>query len=195
MKPVAPPQSAQSAPEQGRWTYEDWLRLPDDGFRYEVLNGELFLSAPPNRFHQKCSGKLFARMLFHAEKNGLGEVYTSPIGVRLPGQQVPVQPDLLFVAKSRCSILGKDYIEGAPDLVVEVLSPSNWPYDRREKFQAYQAAGVQEYLIVDPRARTVEIFALEDGSYALTASLRPGDTVRSAVLAGFEIAVDEIFAE
>jgi Uma2 family endonuclease len=190
---VNSPPGETSQPEQGHWTYEDWLRLPDDGFRYEVLNGELFKSPPPKRSHQKFSGRLFIRMTLHAEKSRLGEIYQAPTGVRLPGQPVPVQPDVLFVSEERRSILGEDYIEGAPDLIVEVLSPSNWLYDRREKFQVYQATGVREYWIVDPRARTIDVFVLEDGSYVLTGTFRSGDTVRSGVLEGFEIAVDEVF--
>jgi Uma2 family endonuclease len=198
MKPktVRGPGSPRSwPPDQGQWTYEDWLRLPDDGFRYEVLNGELFMERPPNILHQRFSNRLVVRMSSHVMTNGLGEVFQAPTGVRLPGQPVPIQPDILFVSRERKSIIGKDYVEGAPDLVVEILSPSNWPFDRNEKFQAYRGAGVREYWIVDPRARTVEVFVLEDGSYALTAKCGPGETVRSGVLAGFEMAVNEIFGE
>ncbi len=93
----------------------------------------------------------------------------------------------------RRDILGESYVKGAPDLVVEVLSPTNWLYDRREKLQAYQQAGVPEYWIVDYRARTVEILVLEEGKYTLLAEFRSGEAVRSQILPGFEIGVDDLF--
>jgi Uma2 family endonuclease len=180
-------------PEQGSWTYEDWLRLPDDGFRYEVLNGELHMTPPPTLGHQSVVTELARRMGNFIKKRKLGRLWVSPIGVRLPGQPVPVQPDIVFVRSERSDILGEGYVEGAPDLVVEVLSPTNWLYDRREKLQAYQQAGVPEYWIVDYRARTVEILALEEGKYTLLAEFHSGEAARSQILPGFEIGVDDLF--
>lgn len=182
-------------PEQGQWTYEDWLRLPDDGFRYEILNGVLYMSPPPTIPHQSSSVELSSPMHQHSKKHNLGKVLTAPVGVRLPGQPAPVQPDIVFVVKERSEIIHHDYIEGAPDLVVEILSPSNWPYDRGEKMEAYRQAGVREYWIVDYRARTIEVLVLEKTTYVLIGKFGPGDIVRSTVLAGFEIAVNDVFAE
>lgn len=153
------------------------------------------MAPPPNTDHQRSSLRIAARMFLHAEKYDLGEVFEAPTGVRLPGHPVPVQPDIFFVAKDRKDIIAAEYVEGAPDLIVEILSPSNWPFDRREKFQAYRDAGVREYWIVDLRARTVEVFLLEEGSYALVAQYGPGQTVPSAALEGFEIAVDDVFRQ
>lgn len=180
-------------PEQESWTYEDWLRLPDDGFRYEVLDGVLYMTPPPAIKHQRASLRLARRMGTFAEERNLGEVLIAPCGVRLPTQPVPVQPDILFVSAARQDIVGEQYVEGAPDLVVEVLSPSNWPYDRTEKFQAYLTAGVQEYWIVDYRACTIEVFTLEEGAYALVGQFGSGETAHSPLLAGFQVAVDEVF--
>jgi Uma2 family endonuclease len=191
----ATPTERRWPPEQGQWTYEDWLRLPDDGFRYEVLNGELIMTPPPTVRHQDVIGALFTRMRLFAVERQLGKVFVAPCGVRLPEQPVPVQPDIFFVKAERRDIVGEEYVEGAPDLVVEVLSPSNWTYDRREKFQAYLAAGVPEYWIVDYRACTVEVFVREGGVYALIDKFGQGQTVCSQVLTGFEITVDELFAE
>ncbi|MEK7311684.1 MAG: Uma2 family endonuclease [Chloroflexota bacterium] len=193
-KPTIPAASPVRPPEQGQWAYEDWLRLPDDGFRYEVLKGELHMAPPPTLQHQRTSGRLFARMQRFTEQNDLGEVFEAPTGVRLPNEPVPVQPDILFVRKERLNILGKEYVEGAPDLIVEILSPSNWTYDRKEKFQAYRDAGVSEYWIVDYRPKTIEVFVLEAGTYALVNQFGPGDTVRSTTLIGFEVKVDDILA-
>ncbi len=181
-------------PEQGEWTYEDWLALPDDGARYEVIDGVLHVTPPPAPNHELASFDLARALGNFADAHGLGLVMTAPVGVHLPGQPVPVQPDILFVRAERVDIIGPKYIEGAPDLVVEVLSPSNWPYDRNEKLNAYQAAGIPEYWIVDYRARTVEVFVLEDGEYVLGEGIRhEGDRAASRVLAGFEVAVADVF--
>ncbi len=181
-------------PEQGYWTYEDWQHLPDDGFRYEVLDGVLYMSPPPTIPHQDSSGELSSQMRQHAKKRDLGKILSAPVGVRLPGQPVPLQPDIVFVAKERRQIIHDDYIEGAPDLVVEILSPSNWPYDRGEKMEAYRQAGVREYWIVDYRARMIEVLVLEETTYVLIGKFGPGDTARSTVLTEFEIAVNDVFA-
>nr|HID14870.1 Uma2 family endonuclease [Anaerolineae bacterium] len=143
--------------------------------------------------HQNAVTELTTRMRDFAKQADLGIVLASPVGVRLPGQPVPVQPDVVFVRADRRDIIGDDYVEGAPDLVVEVLSPTNWLYDRREKLLAYQQARVPEYWIVDYRVRTVEVLVLEEGRYTLLAEFRSGEVARSQVLPGFEIAVDDLF--
>ncbi|MBC8449183.1 MAG: Uma2 family endonuclease [Chloroflexi bacterium] len=182
-------------PEQGQWTYEDWLRLPDDGFHYEVLDGVLYMVPPPSVRHQLASHNLGVALGVFVRQHQLGTVLSAPCGVRLPGQPIPVQPDIFFVHADRRQIIGEEYVEGAPDLVVEILSPSNWLYDRKEKFFAYQSAGVREYWIVDPRARTIEIFTLEAGTYTLQGKFESGERVSSQAVAGFEMTVDEVFAE
>lgn len=192
--PPASPSARPWPPEQGQWAYEDWLRLPDDGFRYEVLNGELFVSPPPSISHQDASTELAARMRMYANQRNLGKVLAAPTGVRLPGQPIPVQPDILFVRKERQAIIGHEYVEGAPDLVVEILSPGNWLYDRKQKMQAYREAGVSEYWIVDYRTKTIEVFVLEEGTFALVGQYGLGETARSTALAKFEVKVDDVFA-
>lgn len=135
-------------------------------------------------------------MSYHIDEHDLGFIYSAPIGVVLPNQSVPLQPDIVFVSKANTGIIGRQYIEGVPDLVVEILSPSNWPYDRREKFRIYEEAGIPECWLIDYRAKTAEPFLLENGEYALTQGiLHTGDTVRSRVLTGFQIAVRDIFRD
>jgi len=119
----------------------------------------------------------------------------APVGVRLPNQPVPLQPDILFVRTERLDIIGDDYVEGAPDLVMEVLSPSNWLYDRREKMQAYREGGVAEYWIVDPRARTIEVYVLEQGAYRLVNQYGPGEVAQSLEVVGFHVSLDDVFRE
>lgn len=181
-------------PEQGHWTYEDWRNLPEDGSRYEVIDGNLFMSPPPSVGHQKASNSLAYLLTDYVYKHNLGHIFTAPVGVQLPNQPVPLQPDIVFIANRNEKIISSQYIEGVPDLVVEILSPSNWPYDRNEKFLTYQQAGVPEYWIVDYREKTVERFTLDEGEYLLWKGVRQvGDIVSSQVLPGLEIAVTNIF--
>jgi Uma2 family endonuclease len=193
MATVLSPQTRQRWPEQGEWTYEDWLALPDDGFRYEVLDGELYMSPAPSVPHQSAATRLAARMLVYVEDRDLGFVFTAPVGMRLPGQEVPVQPDVVFVSKERAHIIEHDYIEGAPDLVVEILSPSYWMYDRGKKQEAYRLAGVKEYWIGDYRAKSIDVLELDKEAYVLVNQYQVGDVAQSVMLRGFTMAVANVY--
>ncbi len=180
------------SPAQGEWTYQDYRRLPDDGWRYEVIRGRLHMTPAPRPKHQKAVGRLHLTISRFVEERGLGDVYLSPIDVLLPGLASPVQPDLLFLREDRLSIVTDEAIEGAPDLVIEVLSPSNWFTDRRDKFEVYAQAGVTEYWIVDTDQRSIEIFALRGRTYDLVDQRGAGETVRSRVLNGLEVSIDQV---
>jgi len=191
---IQAPTPTYSWPEQGQWSYDDWLRLPDDAYRYEIIEGELFVSPPPSIQHQVVVSSLLSAMYQHAKERELGLVLTAPIGVRLPGKAVIVQPDLLFIRRERLQLVKDDVVDGAPDLVVEILSPSNWVYDRTRKQEAYLRAGVREYWIVDYRARTVDVLVLDGGEYVQRGQYREGDLAPSEALPGFAIPVADIFA-
>jgi Uma2 family endonuclease len=180
-------------PPQGEWTYEDWCKLPEDGYRYEVIAGVLYVSPPPSIPHQRISIALVGHFLDFLKMQPLGEILTAPVGVRLPRQPVPLQPDIVFIRTERLGMVGEAYVEGAPDLLVEILSPSNWLYDRREKMQAYQEAGVAEYWIVDPHALTIDVYVLEQGAYGLLGQYRIGEVAHSQVLPGFGVPVETVF--
>jgi Uma2 family endonuclease len=180
-------------PEQSQWTYKDWLQLPDDGYRYEVIDGMLYITPPPQTQHQRISARIVGRLMEFLKSEPIGEVIYAPVGVRLPSQPTPLQPDILFIRAERLDIIGDVYIEGAPDLVMEILSPSNWLYDCREKKQVYQQGGVAEYWIVDPRIETIQVYQLEGGVYALIGQYGAGERVQSPGLPGFEVLVDEVF--
>ena len=182
-------------PEQGAWTYVDWLKLPDDGYRYEVIDGVLYMSPPPLIRHQRGLIRFVDLFLAFLKLHPVGEVLIAPVGVRFPNQPVPLQPDIVFVRSERLHIIQEHYIEGTPDLVVEILSPSNWLYDRREKLRVYQEAGVPEYWIVDPRAQTIEIYVLEQGVYRLAGQYDRGAVAASRLLPGFEVPVEAIFVQ
>jgi Uma2 family endonuclease len=168
--------------------------LPNDGFRYEVLDGVLHVMPPPSFEHRNTLFNLAMWMRLFARTNDLGIVVGAPIGVRLPGQEVPLEPDIVFISKQRAHIIGTHYIEGVPDLIVEILSPSNWVYDRKTKQEVYRTAGVQEYWLVDYRLKLIDVLLLEDAEYVLQGQYGMGDEASSSVLAGFKVAVADVFA-
>lgn len=179
-------------PPQGQWTYEDWLRLPDDGWQYEIIKGVLYMVPAPTTTHQRISGNLeFALQLFVRQEQA-GEVFYAPIDVYLPGQETPVQPDLMFIATGRRDLISERGIEGAPDLVVEILSPRTWWRDLRVKLPLYEETGVRECWVMDPKTKTVEVYVLHEEQYALLGRWGPGEIAHSEALAGFEVAVDAV---
>jgi Uma2 family endonuclease len=181
-------------PAQGHWTYEDYLRLPDDGRRYEVIRGVLYVSPAPRFDHQYAVTQLFRTVDRFVCDKGLGLFLTAPFDVILGNIATPVEPDFLFFRAGREPHAEDPNFEGAPDLIVEVLSPGSYRYDQRIKFKAYEESGVPEYWLVDPRARTAVIYVLgEGGRYAEFSRGGERETVRSRVLEGFSLGVADLF--
>lgn len=160
-------------------TYEDYAKLPADGRRYQVLDGELYVTAAPTTHHQKISFRLGLRLGEHVETRDLGLVLQAPIDVLL-GRHGVVQPDLLFVEKSRLAIVEDELIRGAPDVVVEVLSPSTRELDRRKKAQVYAAHGVAWYWLVDGETKSIAEWKLSGGSFVLRVNATQGEFVPEA---------------
>jgi len=153
-------------PPQGQWTYADWEGLPGDGNRYEIVDGVLYMTTAPSSFHQWIIKQLVRYVAIPAEDQGLAFGFPAPVGVIMPGCD-PVQPDFVVVLASRKSIFRERRIRGVPDPLVEILSPGNKAYDQEVKLDAYARAGVPEYAIVDPSARTLSHYRLEvAGRYA-----------------------------
>ena len=174
-----------------RFTYGDFLRFPDDGNRHEVIEGEWIMTPPPTTDHQKVVSNLHLLRAPRAGKKDGGELLFSPVGVVLTRTDA-VQPDLLFLSSRRAGLLRKDAIHGAPDLIVEVLSPSTASLDRGKKLRLYGRAGVREYWIVDPASRTVEVH--EFGRARRTRIHPAGQSFGSSVLPGLRLEVDAVFA-
>jgi len=137
-------------------TWQDVRQLPEDGKRHEAIGGELYVTPAPSLRHQEISKRIFAALLEILEKPGLGRLFYAPLGVEFPATGEGVQPDLLFVSDERRGILADDWIRGAPDLVIEILSPSTAERDRGIKRDLYERQGVAEYWIVDPDQDAVE---------------------------------------
>jgi len=153
-------------PTRALLTYSDYAALPDDGRRYELHWGELSVTPAPGVRHQRVILPLGSRLYEHVRAQGLGEVLVAPTDCVLSNVSV-VQPDILFVATDRKAIISERGIEGAPTLVVEVLSPSTARLDRDRKMKLYAEHGVPYYWIVDPETRSVEAYTLTGTAYAL----------------------------
>ncbi len=174
-------------------TYEDYCAAPADK-RYELLDGELIMVPAPNLKHQTVQLKLTMRLGLFIEDRALGTLFTPVCDVMLSDTDV-VQPDLLFISRERDHLLsGGQNVQGAPDLVVEILSPSSAEQDRGKKRALYGQHGVTEYWLVDPIAETVTIHQQRGGVLAATDSFGRGQTLRSRLFAGLELHLDDIFS-
>jgi Uma2 family endonuclease len=174
-----------------KMTYAQYCLLPEDGKQYEVIDGELFMTPAPRPKHQRIVLRLAEELSRFVRENSRGEVFISPIDVLLE-EHTFLQPDVLFIRKERLDIVKEEAIEGPPDLVVEVLSPSTFYKDLRKKMTAYSQFGVQEYWIVDPETETVEIYARRDDKLELAHKFSPGEAVESALLPGWRLAVKDV---
>jgi Uma2 family endonuclease len=180
------------ANSKARFLAEDIWDTPDDGNRYEVIDGELYVSPPPVREHQHASFELGYRIRHYLEGNPIGVAYAAPFGVILTGLS-GVQPDLVYISNERREILTVQGVNGAPDLVVEILSPSTRSRDLGIKLRAYQAAGVPYYWIADPRARTLEERVLGEDGYGPPTIFRVGDLFQPALFPGLTIEVARLW--
>ena len=172
-------------------TYEDYRNAPDDE-RYELLEGELVLTAAPNIAHQIVADDLFLLLQDFVKSNKLGRVFSAPTDVVLSDTNV-VQPDMTFVSASRKGIVGPDNIQGSPDLVVEVISPSDPARDLVRKRDIYARHGVVEYWIADPNERSIRVMALEGDAYRVVGEYGTGDTLISPNLKELSVDVGEVF--
>ncbi|MFP4228520.1 MAG: Uma2 family endonuclease [Salinivenus sp.] len=140
-----------------RLTYEDYRTIPDDGKRHEIIDGEEYMSPSPTTPHQRIVQRLHLSLAPYVNERSAGEVFVAPCDVILTDHDV-VQPDVFFVAAERGDIVKERGIEGAPDLVVEVVSEGNRRHDEVRKRQLYARHGVAEYWVVDPALETVKVY-------------------------------------
>lgn len=180
--------------KQGRYTYEDYLKLPEEpGYRYEILEGFLVKEPAPSMHHQRVCRELVDQLKdFFDNFDPEGELFFAPLDVTLTIRNV-LQPDILFVSGTRREIMRKERIDGPCDLVVEIMSPANRRKDRLQKMEIYRQAGIPHYWLADPEESTLEAFALKGKSYALIVAAGPGDKFAHPDFPGLNLDLARIF--
>jgi len=175
-------------------TYDDYVQFPDDGKRHEIIEGDHYMTPAPKAKHQTAALNLSLAIGGFVKNHGLGLVFIAPFDLILSDENV-VQPDLLFVSAARTAIVTEDNVQGAPDLVIEILSELSRKKDEVTKRKLYERFGVQEYWVVDPELEIVKIFKLAQEKYgrAVELSKETNDVLTTELLAGFSLAVSEIF--
>jgi Uma2 family endonuclease len=178
-----------------KWTYEDLLLLPDDGLRHEIIDGEHYVNASPVPRHQRVAFRLVLAIGKYLEEHPLGELFFAPLDIVFSRTDV-VEPDLMFVSHERRAIVTGTNIQGAPDLLIEILSQSNRKHDEVTKHALYERTGVDEYWIVDPVRNDVRVFRRNAAArYECAAALSADDTLTSPLLPTLAIQLERIFEE
>jgi Uma2 family endonuclease len=180
------------APIEPKLTVRDYLALPEDGQRYELIEGELYMQPAPNEFHQFASHRLTLLLGNHLEESQEGILFAAPFDVFLEELTV-VQPDLLVVTHEHDDLIDGG-LQGTPDLVVEILSPSNATHDLVRKRALYREHEVPEIWIVDPVAKTIVVDRLGEGGYGPEVLHKLGDTLTTPLLPGLIVPLDRVFA-
>jgi len=175
-------------------TYEDYLLFPDDGKRHELIDGEHYMTPAPSTKHQTIVVNLTLLLGNFIRQNRLGKLFSSPVDVLFSDTDI-VQPDIIFIATTRGTIIKDKNIQGAPDLVIEILSETTRKTDETTKRKLYERYGVAEYWIVDPELETVKIYRMTDRAYIRTAELsrETGDILNTSLLPELHLPLVDIF--
>ncbi|MBI2836027.1 MAG: Uma2 family endonuclease [Acidobacteria bacterium] len=187
MKPATPPSV--------KFTYEDFVNFPNDGKRHEIIDGEHCVTPSPNTKHQAVSITLAAMLWTYLKDHPIGSVFAAPFDVVFSDLDV-VEPDLLYISRERGRILTDQHVRGAPDLVVEILSPGTRKTDVTVKRKLYERFGVHEYWIVDPELDAIEIHRRVNEAFPRVAELtaEAGDVLTTPLLPGFAAPLADLFA-
>jgi Uma2 family endonuclease len=175
-------------------TISDYFETPEGGPRYQLIDGDLIVMPPPDSFHQDILRNIAFIIGLYLKTHPIGKVYFAPIGVVLTDVNA-YEPDLIFISKERKSIIAKRGIEGAPDLVVEVLSPGTARYDKGIKRSIYARTGVVELWLIDPALREIQVFRLREDPQNPVAVHSGKDQFESPIFPGLKFACAEIFEQ
>lgn len=175
-------------------TYEDYLQLPDDdGKRYEVIDGELFVTAAPIPRHQKIAGNLHLILGPYVHEHDCGELYFAPLDVLLSTHDI-IQPDLLYITNDHAALLTKTNLHGSPDFVIEILSESTKRRDEGLKLKRYELFGVAEYWIVDPESDRIRVYKRDGKKLRLAQEAVKEDVITSSFFPGLQVRLERVFA-
>ena len=174
-------------------TYADYLRFPDDGLRHEIIDGEHYVTPSPATRHQRISRNLLYFIQSYLERHPIGELFSAPFDALLSDFDIVV-PDLLYLSNERAQFLTSKNLQGPPDLVIEILSPTTRSRDRKLKRDLYERVGVQEYWVVDPEQDRVEIYRGRTGTFGKPISVPRTGAVTTPLLPNFELPLDRVLA-
>ena len=190
-----------SSIEAKRLTYEAWQALPETKQRYEIVDGVLIMPPAPTPDHQWIMMKIAMRLGGFVSEKGVGVVLTAPVDVVISREPLRTrQPDVLYLSAERSGIKGRaelhglHFLEMAPDLAVEVLSPSNGRRDIEDKLEDYRRIGVRECWLVSPEAETVEVLSLSAEETSTSAIFGVDGTLRPEILDEFSLPIGDIFS-
>lgn len=184
---------AELFPPQGKWREADYFRLPETNRLIELVEGRLIMHPTPSFEHQEIVNELVALLREYGRATQVGKAISAPFDVRLWEDRIR-QPDVLFIRAGHLDRVKGTYLDGPPDWVAEVISPSSREVDEVEKIRDYAEAGVPEYWLIDPQAKTIRIYALRGDAYTLVATYGIGQTARSVTLEGFTVPVDRLLS-
>ncbi|HHT9124643.1 MAG TPA: Uma2 family endonuclease [Candidatus Brocadiia bacterium] len=176
-----------------KFTYEDYLLFPENGKRHELIDGEHYMTPAPSTKHQRISGKLQTILRIFVEKNKLGEVFDAPCDIVFSDIDV-VQPDIIFISNKNKHIITESNVQGAPDLIIEIISEGTRKTDKVIKRRLYEKFGVKEYWIIDPVVDTLEVYRPTKEGYKKVAEYEKDDKFSSELLKGLTINLAEIFS-
>lgn len=179
-------------PQEVRFNYQDLLQIPDDGRRYEVVEGDLFVSPSPRGKHQLIVSRLVRFLEDHVSTRRLGRVYAAPADVKFSEESV-VEPDIVYVSKEKSRNVYETFIDVVPDLIVEVLSEGTRQRDFGEKMKLYARHGVSHYWIADPEARRMWVYELASGKYSTGRELDSEATFEPPLFPGLALRLAEVF--
>jgi Uma2 family endonuclease len=174
-------------------TYADYLQFPDDGLRHEIIEGEHYVTPAPNTRHQRIVRNLSYLLQSYLETHLYGEILFAPFDVLLSEFNVLV-PDLVFISTARSTLVTAKNMQGAPDLVVEILSPSTKSRDRRLKRDVYERTGVDEYWIIDPDRDVVDVHRREATAFGAAVRYDRTQTLMTPLLPGLALPLDRVLA-
>jgi len=178
-------------PKKEMYTYDDYAKLPE-GAPYQLIGGKLIMTPAPSTYHQRISIRLSTKLANFVMEKQLGEVFHAPIDVYFEATET-YQPDIIFISKERLGIIEEESIKGAPDLVIEILSPSTAYYDLRKKFKVYERHGVREYWVVDPEAKSITRYENKGENLIWAEEVEEKGKVRSKLLPGFELDAESLW--
>lgn len=174
-------------------TYQDYLLIPDDGQRHEIIGGEHYMTPAPTVVHQRLLGNLYSTLRQHAKQHRLGEVFFAPVDVLLSPRDI-VQPDLIFIATAGQARITDKNVLGAPDLAVEVISESSRRLDKKIKRRLYDEYGVIEYWLADPELKIIEIYRRDTENRLIkTGEHEDSGTFTSPLFPGLQINLSELW--